>query len=314
MIDLHCDTISALLHKSPESSLLDNLFSITESRLCKAGIGAQCFALFVHMRQISVSPWEELNLLHDRFMSEMERSSLVQMRSGREYDGTLKAVLTTEEGGSLEGEISRLETLRNWGVMIFGLTWNYENELGWPNSADRNIMEKGLKEKGFEAVAECERLGITVDVSHLSDGGFWDVVRASAKPFMATHSNARAVTDVPRNLSDEMIRALSDKGGVMGLNLCPAFLYDMPPGLSSSAMAESRIADMVRHVEHIYRTGGEDVLALGTDFDGIEGRLEIPSPDFLHLLFDALSCRGMAPSVIDKMREKNALRVLCENS
>ena len=312
MIDLHSDTISRFLREKPEANLIDNPFSISRDRMEKGGVGAQCLALFVH-NDGSIRPWETLNALHDRFLSELSLSGIPQIRDIGEYDGSPKAILTTEEGASIEGSLERLETLREWGVLIFGLVWNFENELCYPNSLDRYIMGRGLKAKGFDAVAECERLGIAIDVSHLSDGGFWDVVRASHKPFMATHSNARAVTDVPRNLSDEMIHALADKGGVMGLNLCPAFLYDIPEGTREED-AESRIVDMIRHVEHIYKVGGEDILAIGSDFDGIGGRLEIPSPDYFHLLFEALEGRGMASSVIDKMREKNALRVLHETS
>ena len=312
MIDLHSDTIYRLINEHPEADLLDNPFSITREKMENGGIGAQCMALFVY-NDGHGKPWDKLNILHDRFLSELMRSDIPQLRDVGEYDGTLHAILTTEEGAAIEGKLERLETLREWGVLIFGLVWNFENELCYPNSRDKEIMRQGLKDKGFDAIAECERLGIAIDVSHLNDGGFWDVVKASHKPFMATHSNARAITDVPRNLTDEMIHALADKGGVMGLNLCPAFLSDIPEGTNEED-AESRISDMIRHVEHIHKVGGEDVLAIGSDFDGIYGRLEIPSPDYFHLLFDALERRGMAPSVIDKMKERNALRVLQETS
>ena len=229
MIDLHSDTISRFLREKPEANLIDNPFSISRGRLEKGGIGAQCMALFVY-NDGRINPWEKLNILHDRFLSELSLSGIPQLRDIGEYDGTLKAILTTEEGASIEGRLERLETLKEWGVLIFGLVWNFENELCYPNSRDKEIMRQRLKDKGFDAIAECERLGIAIDVSHLNDGGFWDVVKASHKPFMATHSNARAITDVPRNLTDEMIHALADKGGVMGLNLCPAFLYDIPEG------------------------------------------------------------------------------------
>ena len=311
MIDLHSDTISRFLREKPEANLIDNPFSISRDRMEKGGVGAQCLALFVH-NDGSIRPWETLNALHDRFLSELSLSGIPQIRDIGEYDGSPKAILTTEEGASIEGRLERLETLREWGVLIFGLVWNFENELCYPNSLDRDIMGRGLKAKGFDAIAECEMLGIAIDVSHLSDGGFWDVVRASHKPFMATHSNARAVTDVPRNLSDEMIHALADKGGVMGLNLCPAFLSSIDPGLPSSDFAESRVSDMVRHIEHIYRAGGEDVLAIGSDFDGIEGRLEIAHPDSFHLLFDALKADGMSERQIEKLRFRNALRVFSD--
>ena len=123
------------------------------------------------------------------------------------------------------------------------------------------------------------------------------------------NNNALASTNAYKlNLTDEELRILADHGGVAGLNLCPAFLSEDDP--STEAEAESRISDMVRHVMHAYRTAGEDVLAIGTDFDGIGGRLEIPSPDRMHLLRDALAAAGMKQSVLDKMWDGNAERVL----
>ena len=309
MIDLHSDTIYRLRYGSKGESLLRSSLSVTRDSLLAGGVTGQCFALYVHNEDLPHSPWEELNILHDRFVSEITAAGIPQMRSIREHDGTLKAMLTTEEGASIEGDISRLEILKGWGVMIFGLTWNYENELAYPNSKDRDNMSLGLKKKGFECVEECGRLGIAVDVSHLSDGGFWDVLKVSEKPFIATHSNARAITGASRNLSDDMIRALADKGGVMGLCLHPSFLGPVPSDLS---LAVTHVEDMVRHAEHIYRTGGEDVLAIGSDIDGIPGTLEHPYPECFRLLSEELSRRGMPSSVLDKMMEKNAIRVLSD--
>lgn len=305
MIDLHSDAIYRLRCTDKPYSLLSSPYCVTKEHLEKAGVGAQCFALYVNTALFPHSPWTELNVLHDRFAAEIDNAGIPQMRSADDYDGTLHAVLTTEDGASIEGDISRLRTLKDWGVMIFGITWNRENELGYPNSKDRSVMEKGLKEKGFEAISECERLGIAVDVSHLSDGGFWDVVRASHKPFLATHSNARSVTDATRNLTDDMIRAIADKGGVIGVCFHPSFLGPVP---SNPDEAVSHISDMARHVEHVYRTGGEDVIAIGTDIDGIPGSLEVDYPECFDALFAEMGKRGFPDSVMDKFRVGNALR------
>ena len=307
MIDLHSDAIYRLRCTDKPYSLLSSPYCVTKEHLEKAGVGAQCFALYVNTALFSHSPWTELNVLHDRFAAEIENAGIPQMRSADDYDGTLHAVLTTEDGASIEGDISRLRTLKDWGVMIFGITWNRENELGYPNSSDSAVMAKGLKEKGIEAVEECSRLGIIIDVSHLSDGGFRDVIRYSKLPVVATHSNARSVTAVSRNLTDEELCMLAESGGVAGLNLCPAFLHDEKASRPEEAV--SRVCDMVRHVMHVYKTAGEDVLAIGTDFDGIEGNLEIASPDKFYILRDALLKAGMKPSVVDKMWEENAKRV-----
>ena len=301
IIDLHSDTIYRIWKDG--GNLIRNDYSIDKAKLEKGDVLFQCFALFVPMYENvpeskrALSPWQILLELHSVFAEKTAEAGIDD-----------KAVLTTEEGASIEGDISRLQTLKDWGVRIFGLTWNYENELGYPNSHDKNVMGKGLKERGIEAVKECGRLGIAVDVSHLSDGGFWDVLRYAEGPVLATHSNARSIADVPRNLSDDSLRALADKGGVAGLNLCPAFLDVSFSTDDSNAM--SRVSDAARHVMHIWKTAGEDILALGSDFDGIEGNLEISSPDRFYLLSDELERQGMPMSIIEKLFYRNAQRVL----
>ena len=301
IIDLHSDTIYRIWKDG--GNLIRNDYSIDKEKLENGDVLFQCFALFVPMYENvpeskrDLSPWQILSELHSVFSEKTVEAGI---------DG--KAVLTTEEGASIEGDISRLQTLKDWGVHIFGLTWNYENELGYPNSHDRNIMGKGLKERGIEAVKECGRLGIAVDVSHLSDGGFWDVLKYAEGPVLATHSNARSIADVPRNLSDDSLRALADKGGIAGLNLCPAFLD--ASFSTDDANAISRVSDAARHVMHIWKTAGEDILALGSDFDGIEGNLEISSPDRFYLLSDELERQGMPISIIEKLFYRNAQRVL----
>ena len=301
IIDLHSDTIYRIWKDG--GNLIRNDYSIDKAKLENCDVLFQCFALFVPMYENvpeskrALSPWQILSELHSVFAEKTTEAGIDD-----------KAVLTTEEGASIEGDISRLQTLKDWGVRIFGLTWNYENELGYPNSHDKNVMGKGLKERGIEAVKECGRLGIAVDVSHLSDGGFWDVLKYAEGPVLATHSNARSIADVPRNLSDDSLRALADKGGIAGLNLCPAFLDASFSTDDSNAM--SRVSDAARHVMHIWKTAGEDILALGSDFDGIEGNLEISSPDRFYLLSDELERQGMPISIIEKLFYRNAQRVL----
>ena len=166
-------------------------------------------------------------------------------------------------------------------------------------------MGRGLTAKGREVVGRLSSQGIVIDTSHLSDGGFWDLVDMGV-PMMASHSNCRAITGHQRNLTDEQIRALADRGGVMGLNFCPIFLSDRNDN-------KSCISDMVRHVMHMYQVGGAGVMALGTDFDGIEGELEIAHPDGLRRLFDALSDAGLPSSAIEAFAYGNALRVLTQS-
>ena len=148
------------------------------------------------------------------------------------------------------------------------------------------------------------RLGMLVDVSHLSDGGFYDVAKVCKGPFVASHSNARAIAPHPRNLTDDMIRVLAEHGGVAGLNLEGYFLN---PDIRD---AHSTVDRMVQHVQHMLQTGGEDLIAIGTDLDGIEGQLEISEPSKMELLFSALQKSGFTQRQLDKFMSGNVLRVL----
>lgn len=206
--------------------------------------------------------------------------------------------------------INNLENMYNKGVRLITLTWNHENCLGYPNSENADIMAKGLKQTGIEAVLRMNELGIIVDVSHLSDGGFYQVAElmaAAKRPFVASHSNARVITGHQRNMTDDMIKVLANQGGIMGLNLAPHFLNDMQPKDGSS-----RIADMVRHILHIRSVGGAEVLAIGSDFDGIEGRLEVKNPTDFEMLWSALTKAKVPSSELDKMWQGNGLRVFSE--
>lgn len=214
--------------------------------------------------------------------------------------GTL---LTVEEGGMIDYKMDRLRHFFDKGVRLLTLTWNFDNCMGHPNSKDPQRMGLGLTPFGFEAVEEMSRLGMVVDVSHLSDGGFMDVARTVRGPFVASHSNARTLCGHPRNLTDEMLRILAEHGGVTGLNFCPDFL-DEKVGCT--------VAAMVRHIRHIIDVAGEDVMAIGTDFDGIRGDLEIPHTGKLGLLYDALARGGMTARMLDKIFFGNAVRVLAE--
>ncbi len=304
MIDLHSDTIYALWNKGDNGeNLLSNKLVLSKDRLLNGGITGQCFALFTPLKE--GKPWKIVNELHDRFLRETALSGIPVYTGSEDLRTGLHAILTTEEGGSIEGDISRLEILKSWNVKIFGFTWNYENELGYPNSTDPEVMNKPLKDKGIEALYECERLGIIADVSHLNDGGFYSIAEHAKKPFIATHSDCRAITDVTRNLKDDQIKIIADKGGVVGFNICWAFLER-----EGTPERTSRIADMAAHIMHMYEVGGEDVLAFGSDFDGTGGKLELDSPEKIPLVKDALKKEGLSERIIDKLFLDNALRVL----
>ena len=313
-IDLHCDTLVMLSDGRLQGDLLHSSGQVDLSRLCASGAFLQFFAIFLkkspdgdleksRQKYARVRAFldESLKKYPDLFRLVTDRAGLDSL----ERSGGLGAVLTVEDGALIEDDPARLEELYRSGVRLITLTWNFENCLGYPNSDDPAVMAKGLKPFGLETVRRMNELGILVDVSHLSDGGFWDVMRISAKPPVASHSDARAVTGHRRNLTDAMIRALAEKGGVTGINLCPPFCGDDP--------GYTRLDDVVAHIRHIRDTGGIGVLALGSDFDGIPGKQEIADCGQFDRLASALQKAGFHESEIDKIWYENALRVIRDN-
>ncbi|MFR3030416.1 MAG: dipeptidase [Blautia sp.] len=316
VIDLHCDTLWRLSRPDGlwghRGDLTENPYGVDVNRLEKADALVQAFAVFFMTARCRAScgkrgptGWHgaESRRTGGGFRREgYSRSGLMRVDFCERY-GCVGSLLTLEDGVPFGNDLDRLREFYDLGVRLVTLTWNYENAIGFPNSSDATTMTRGLKPFGREALEEMNRLGILVDVSHLSDGGFWDVARLSKKPFIASHSNARAVTDHPRNLTDRMIRTIAEKGGVVGLNFCPSFLSDRKV---------STINGMLRHVHHIYQVGGEDVLALGSDLDGVSGKLQIKSCDQIGLLAEALKRHKMSHRVLEKMWSGNAQRVLRE--
>ena len=200
------------------------------------------------------------------------------------------------------------------GVRKSTLTWNFENELAFPNRAVRDAVsgeyhvfpetERGLKKAGQDAVQLMEELGMLIDVSHLGDAGILEIldIVGPHTPVIASHSNARAVTGHPRNLTDQMLRGIAEHGGLTGINFCAAFLTEDGNGVS-------RIRDMVRHVRYIYNVAGCDAIGLGTDFDGIDDQLEINGAGEMYRLADALSAAGFTSGEIEKIFWRNVMRV-----
>lgn len=318
-IDCHCDTLTEL--KEGETFNV-NRRNVCVSALREAECLIQCCAVFIPTgtfepdergQRIDAEYKRVLNV-YEREL-EMNKTQLKKVLSKNDVSECIKGektgiLLTIEDGGVFQGNIERLYQAYRDGVRLVTLTWNHENEIGYPNSISEEVMSKGLKNFGFEVIEEMCRLGMVVDVSHLSDGGFLDTAEYMMKkkmPFVASHSDSRALCAHQRNLPDNYIRMLSEAGGVMGINFAAHFLNE-----NADVYGDSRIEDMVRHVLHIRNVGGTDVLAIGSDFDGVSCRLEIDTPVKMNLLYEALHKAGMKETEIEKMFYKNALRVFTE--
>lgn len=305
LIDLHCDTISKLMDDD-NSELYSNNLCVDIKKLIRAESIAQFFALYIDLKRTE-DPLEKCLAMVQKFNSEISKNK-EYIAIAKNYkdlaenaeNNKISAFLTIEEGAVLKGDIENLKRFYHSGVRLITLTWNYPNELGFPNCAEK-YRNCGLTEKGFEFVMEMNKLGILVDVSHLSDKGFYDVASFSSKPFIASHSNCRTITDHPRNLTDDMIKLLSEKGGVMGINFEPSFLGESK---------FSQIKDMILHMKHIKKVGGIDVLAVGSDFDGCYGSSDIKDIGDMEQLNNALEKEGFTSDEIEKIFYKNALRLI----
>ena len=316
--DLHCDALTAA---APGTSFLHRTTSqVSLEKLVGGDCLLQCFALFTPPAQ-DFARADAVKTAGERSASDGGRArnsrsqpdppggagtgaeSPVWRRAQRclsafsAAEGELSAagirpVLTVENGGVLEGELSRLDVLERAGVKLFGFTWNEENELGFPCG-----RPGGLKPFGTRVAEELLSRGIYPDVSHLSDEGFFEVAEIASAfrvPFAASHSLARSVCPHRRNLTDEQIKAVADGGGLIGVNFVREFIGE---------------AGIFAHVVHLWKTGGEDVLAVGSDFDGTDRPL-YAGADEMPRFFEDLARAGLPASVLEKLAFRNALRLL----
>lgn len=261
IIDAHCDLLDKMaLHPEMEFKQ-DSLYAdVSYPRLHRAGVGLQCFAVFISDRERIT--FERLLEGFDLFYQKIASHENVQcVRTKQDLEmawtkGKLGALLTLEGADGLEGSMVYLRTAFYLGVRMLGLTWNQAN---WAADGVMEPRKGGLTVKGKQLVRECNKLGIIMDVSHLGERGFWELTELTTKPLAATHSNAQALCSHPRNLTDDQIKALIIAGGVIGLTFVPWFVKSSEPA----------VKDILNHIDHICSLGGARHLGFGSDFDGI---------------------------------------------
>lgn len=323
VVDLHHDIALDIIGRRQRGEK-DILKHIWLPRLKKAGIKVQVFPLFIDSAFIPERALHrELAMVH-YLLAEIESNSeeVVLARDYREIEsglrrGRIVALLALEGAEAIDPELTVLGILYRLGLRIASLTWNRRTIFA--DGAGSARSRRGLTPLGVELVRRMEELGILVDVSHLSEAGFWSLLEIARKPVIASHSNARAVCDHPRNLSDAQIKALAKRGGVMGILIHPGVIDPLKP----------TIARVVDHIEYIANLVGVEHVALGTDFvcdlasldqtpvsewlmskeqalSGIAGLREtIDLPN----LTEELMRRGFRTTEIEKILGKNCLRV-----
>jgi len=264
-IDAHADTISRALLRDPaqQSLYINNTLDVDFSRLSEFDAPVQVFALWLSDRFVETG-FEQTNRQIDFFEEQVAlHSDLIEIaldlddirRIARE--GRISAVLSIEGGEALMGDIDNLDHFFNRGVRIFAPVWNRENELGFGQATDST---EGLTDFGIEVIKRMDELGMILDVSHLNEAGFWDAHNASTRPYMASHSNAYAVMPHNRNLRDDQIMAMIERGGIIGFNMFPQIVA---PGDVVT------MDEVLAHFHHFIQIGAVNYIGLGCDFDGI---------------------------------------------
>ena len=266
VFDFHCDTALALLggDMNQAGSLRSNQFHIDLERASKLGGYAQCFACFTtpYMEEHhKISPILAFEREFATIQREVDKNSDLitiaytpaEIEENRQH-GKMSAVLTLEGTAGIGYDPALLEDLYAIGFRVCSLGWNEKNPLTGSHETGG-----GLTDQGREFVKEAQRLGILIDVSHISDEGFWDIMKITEAPIVATHSNSRAIFDNSRNLTDDMFRAVAETGGVAGYNACDEFTGEKP--------TIDTICDHIFHFMELAPSGKH--VALGGDLDGI---------------------------------------------
>lgn len=315
IVDMHCDTIYKIHQERKSGNELQirssEVLCVDLQKMKHSGYLVQNFAVFIDLKEQKDSYARAMELV-TLFEQEIEQNKDL-VRQVRSYDeiiqnqkeGRLSAMLTLEEGGMCQGEIEKLHEFYAHGARMMALSWNYENELCYSAAAADGKSGFGLKKKGFEFLEEMEAIGMIPDVSHLSDEGFFDLLKVCRKPFVASHSNARTICAHRRNLTDEMIRQLGERGCVAGLNFYPEFLGE---NLDKEACLDA----LAQHACHMIQKGGAACVGLGSDFDGFtgEGRpMHAADMDALEWSFHRA---GMSDEEIERIMYRNVMELYRE--
>lgn len=282
-------------------------------RLKKGGLGAQFWSIYLpgdiprpvqaFRNQIQLA--RKLVQRHPHLEMASTAEDLVRIHK----QGKLASMFGVEGGHALGGDLKQLPVLYRLGVRYMTLTHSASNDLADSSNGPR--LHGGLSEKGRAAVFEMNRLGMLVDISHVSDETMHDVLEVSSKPVVFTHSNVRALCDDPRNVPDEVLQRLKNNGGVVMLSFVPGFVSE---AVRTKKSRHATLAQMVDHIDYLRKHVGIDHIGIGSDFDGIEeGPVGLEDVSKFPALVKELQGRGYTTEQIAKVLGGNLLRVLKAN-
>lgn len=278
LFDLHCDTLTAV--NARNRGLMNDGFAVSIDKP-PAERWCQCFAIFVpdELRGAQAVQYFESSARFFQAQMNLHSSRITPVRTLAQMDaalnaGKIAAMLTVEGGAALGGDLQNAKKLACAGVRMLTLTWNGANEL-----AGGCEDGGGFTFFGRMAAAVLEQDNIVLDVSHLSDKAFWDLAGFAKRPFVASHSNSRTICNHERNLTDEQFLHIVKIGGIVGINFYPQFV---------SGESDASFDMLAEHIEHFLKLGGEEAIALGSDFDGAQMPSWLGGVSQMPLLFDKL--------------------------
>ncbi len=308
--DMHCDTLLKGW-KNPDNSFYDGDNSVNLKLLKENQSMIQFFAMYLSREEMkTMDPYDILKGIYGYYVEQMDRYKDI-IRPVYNFDdieknrdeGLISSLLTVEDGVFIGDKIERIDEAYDMGVRLITLTWNFENSLGFPCRDYHAEHMKGLKPFGIEAIGRMNDLGIAIDVSHLSEGGFYDVAEHSSKPFVASHSCARTLCNHRRNLTDRQLKTLGNKGGVVGVNFERSFMNE-----NGDKATFSRVID---HLLYIKDKAGIEAVGFGSDFDGIDDNGEFVNYGGFSTLLEWMEDK-FTYDEIDKIAHLNVLRVMKE--
>lgn len=294
LFDLHCDTITELEKK--KENLAENDGHISLDRAGYLTEYVQDFAIFIPDEYRGKAATDYFDRVYTYYKKQLSENGISEY--AERQNTKVKSVLSVEGGAGMGGTVEGLHHLSDCGVKLITLTWNGRNELASGCFDEEDI---GLTAFGKDAVREMEKLRIAADVSHLSKKGFYDLADFAQKPFMASHSCVDMVDNFKarhRNLTEDQIKIISEHGGVIGINLWEKLLGN----------EDNSFDAVLRHMSRMIEIGGEDVVAMGTDFDGCDINPDLAGIEKLQGLYDYLNIHGFDEKLLDKIFFANADR------
>lgn len=302
---MHCDTLHGMLIKT--EGFKDNTLQIDHRRLMNSNNGEflQFFAVFESPSNPMSKQKSEVVDMINMYLNIVKEFKLQAVLTKADLNKNgLKSLLSLEGLYFMDGNIELLDGLYNSGVRCLSLTWNPDNEFSGGVGGE---SQKGLTNMGQELVKTAFSKGILIDVSHITDNGFWDIKKLAdkfKKPFAATHSNVRKLCSHIRNLNDDMLKAIADSGGVSGINMYSCFLNDK---------CDADINDVIEHIEYICSLTGPEYVGFGGDFDGIDrDKSALPGPESYNEVLEKLLQLNYSEDEVKGIAGENTIRVLRE--